>query len=103
MTVVISVCSIIVIFCSSRRRHTSCALVTGVQTCALPILDAGFGRGRESAAGTSLAQISRGGRRRGTGRRGGWPVMRIYWGGAAFRQEARRVGKEGVRPCRSRC
>src|SRR3546814_11956358 len=27
-----------VLFCfSSRRRHTSCALVTGVQTCALPI------------------------------------------------------------------
>src|SRR3546814_13265974 len=25
-------------FFSSRRRHTSCALVTGVQTCALPIL-----------------------------------------------------------------
>src|SRR3546814_3244667 len=25
------------IFFSSRRRHTSCALVTGVQTCALPI------------------------------------------------------------------
>src|SRR3546814_14531879 len=25
------------IFCSSRRRHTRCALVTGVQTCALPI------------------------------------------------------------------
>src|SRR3546814_1977860 len=23
---------------SSRRRHTMCALVTGVQTCALPIL-----------------------------------------------------------------
>src|SRR3546814_5801452 len=23
---------------SSRRRHTRCALVTGVQTCALPIL-----------------------------------------------------------------
>src|SRR3546814_9428409 len=23
--------------CSSRRRHTRCALVTGVQTCALPI------------------------------------------------------------------
>src|SRR3546814_2585700 len=30
-----------VIFFSSRRRHTSCALVTGVQTCALPILLAG--------------------------------------------------------------
>src|SRR3546814_3543377 len=25
------------VFCSSRRRHTRCALVTGVQTCALPI------------------------------------------------------------------
>src|SRR3546814_3357506 len=27
-------------FLSSRRRHTRCALVTGVQTCALPILPA---------------------------------------------------------------
>src|SRR3546814_9949686 len=25
-------------FCSSRRLHTRCAVVTGVQTCALPIL-----------------------------------------------------------------
>src|SRR3546814_1081975 len=30
-------------FFSSRRRHTRCALVTGVQTCALPI----FARPRE--------------------------------------------------------
>src|SRR3546814_17245132 len=28
-------------FFSSRRRHTRCALVTGVQTCALPILPIG--------------------------------------------------------------
>src|SRR3546814_9394644 len=28
-------------FFSSRRRHTRCALVTGVQTCALPIYQAG--------------------------------------------------------------
>src|SRR3546814_13942759 len=28
----------IVFFFASRRRHTRCALVTGVQTCALPIL-----------------------------------------------------------------
>src|SRR3546814_4443284 len=28
-------------FFSSRRRHTRCALVTGVQTCALPIYPAG--------------------------------------------------------------
>src|SRR3546814_8883653 len=27
-------------FFSSRRRHTRCALVTGVQTCALPIFHA---------------------------------------------------------------
>src|SRR3546814_10786389 len=34
-----------VFFFSSRRRHTRCALVTGVQTCALPIFElagAGF-------------------------------------------------------------
>src|SRR3546814_1343102 len=30
-------------FFSSRRRHTSCALVTGVQTCALPIYEQEFG------------------------------------------------------------
>src|SRR3546814_449997 len=28
------------VFFSSRRRHTRCALVTGVQTCALPISEA---------------------------------------------------------------
>src|SRR3546814_12284981 len=30
---------VILFFFSSRRRHTRCALVTGVQTCALPIYD----------------------------------------------------------------
>src|SRR3546814_5829271 len=30
-------CLAIFFFFSSRRRHTRCALVTGVQTCALPI------------------------------------------------------------------
>src|SRR3546814_10061899 len=30
-------CSRSFFFFSSRRRHTRCALVTGVQTCALPI------------------------------------------------------------------
>src|SRR3546814_9234960 len=28
---------LVCVFFSRRRRHTSCALVTGVQTCALPI------------------------------------------------------------------
>src|SRR3546814_4762547 len=31
----------LIFFFSSRRRHTRCALVTGVQTCALPILAIG--------------------------------------------------------------
>src|SRR3546814_11924407 len=30
-------CYVLFFFFSSRRRHTRCALVTGVQTCALPI------------------------------------------------------------------
>src|SRR3546814_17138198 len=41
-------CLVAVIYCycfffSSRRRHTRCALVTGVQTCALPIFDEAVG------------------------------------------------------------
>src|SRR3546814_6879323 len=32
---------------SSRRRHTICALVTGVQTCALPICSAAILSGTE--------------------------------------------------------
>src|SRR3546814_10415879 len=39
-------------FFSSRRRHTRCALVTGVQTCALPIL------ARLASSALSLAPIS---------------------------------------------
>src|SRR3546814_852185 len=35
-----------VFFFSSRRRHTRCALVTGVQTCALPIFRANATIGR---------------------------------------------------------
>src|SRR3546814_18313950 len=38
-------------FFSSRRRHTICALVTGVQTCALPILR---GAGTKDGAGSVL-------------------------------------------------
>src|SRR3546814_7231567 len=35
---VVDVTLSVLFFFSSRRRHTRCALVTGVQTCALPIL-----------------------------------------------------------------
>src|SRR3546814_8418273 len=47
-------------FFSSRRRHTRCALVTGVQTCALPI----FGGGRRVWVGAAGALVGRGGRAR---------------------------------------
>src|SRR3546814_6590420 len=40
MYVVTYMC-IVYFFFSSRRRHTRCALVTGVQTCALPICSTG--------------------------------------------------------------
>src|SRR3546814_6761802 len=47
-------------FFSSRRRHTRCALVTGVQTCALPIFSTtnaarpvnGFCRARQLPEGS---------------------------------------------------
>src|SRR3546814_10011567 len=48
-----------VFFFSSRRRHTRCALVTGVQTCALPI-SAPMPSAREpSAADRAAAKSAR--------------------------------------------
>src|SRR3546814_3895389 len=49
--------SLIFFFFSSRRRHTRCALVTGVQTCALPILseETAFYAGR---AGVIVSQVT---------------------------------------------
>src|SRR3546814_10228383 len=50
-------------FFSSRRRHTRCALVTGVQTCALPISgdvgDVGFPAGGDDdgAAGEAFRAV----------------------------------------------
>src|SRR3546814_10342513 len=42
-------------FFSSRRRHTNCAVVTGVQTCALPIsYRRQYGRDYISAMPTNL-------------------------------------------------
>src|SRR3546814_7230949 len=37
LTASVIIFTFFVFFFSSRRRHTSCALVTGVQTCTLPI------------------------------------------------------------------
>src|SRR3546814_16648833 len=47
------VCVVLVFFFSSRERHTRCALVTGVLTCALPIFDLVVG---EVAPLVALAQ-----------------------------------------------
>src|SRR3546814_4718765 len=44
-------------FFSSRRRHTSCALVTGVQTCALPICDYGKPRPALIVQSNLLAEL----------------------------------------------
>src|SRR3546814_1549293 len=73
----------IVFFFSSRRRHTRCALVTGVQTCALPICRL------TSASHSSSGPHSR------AGPTGHCPST-------ICRSEERRVGKECVSTCRSR-
>src|SRR3546814_7808420 len=103
-------------FFSSRRRHTGCALVTGVQTCALPILLgarawrwAPVARDRaaevaarpatvdEADALSSMASATSHARTHAS----------IETGAAtdplqARRSEERRVGKECVSTCRSR-
>src|SRR3546814_10057376 len=97
-------------FFSSIRRHTRCALVTGVQTCALPICKArkvvpNF----EKAARDCYEALKEGWKNR---RHTNWvsslenhvfpvigkkPVDQVD-----SRSEARRVGKECVSKCRSR-
>src|SRR3546814_9687725 len=44
------------LFFSSRRRHTRCALVTGVQTCALPISLFSRAVTETSSAGVALSR-----------------------------------------------
>src|SRR3546814_4034568 len=46
-------------FFSSRRRHTICALVTGVQTCALPICRTVAVTDDDADAGPALAAAGR--------------------------------------------
>src|SRR3546814_3609732 len=58
-----------VFFFSSRRRHTRCALVTGVQTCALPICTR-LGRGGATASTRDKADPPTEGCRRNQAR---WP------------------------------
>src|SRR3546814_2355185 len=89
--------SYVLFFVSSRRRHTRCALVTGVQTCALPIWEIGRVEvripGGFATNGGAQLQIAFD-KRRDAGRQDA--VQAFY------RSEERRVGKECVSPCRSR-
>src|SRR3546814_10091860 len=95
-------------FFSSRRRHTICALVTGVQTCALPILNLQYTvNDRSDRLYYPQMRYHR-----------GMPLQRVSWDdaftrtAAVFRtlistygpdrSEERRVGKECVSTCRSR-
>src|SRR3546814_13150034 len=81
--------SLDVFFFSSRIRHTSCALATGVQTCALPILNSVLtvemgqaashqGKGWEQFTDAVIAQINAQAR----------PVVFLLWGNYAQRKAA---------------
>src|SRR3546814_2212687 len=85
-------------FFSSRRRHTSCALVTGVQTCALPISRRRRSRLCEARGSEGGVPVE------GTARSPGPAVLNCRYrkGGRPKRSEERRVGKEWVSTCRSR-
>src|SRR3546814_6190687 len=97
-------------FFSSRRRHTRCALVTGVQTCALPIYagEAGFvppaaavRHVRDIASANWHASVRFVAERLGAG-------LFVDIGSTTTdvipfaRSEERRVGNEFVSTCRSR-
>src|SRR3546814_4677367 len=95
----------IVFFFSSRRRHTRCALVTGVQTCALPI-------SQLLAPALRLPRMRQPQRFLGTGdadvEQAPLFVQAAFLDAglvrqvAVLRSEERRVGKECVSTCRSR-
>src|SRR3546814_3551318 len=88
-------------FFSSRRRHTRCALVTGVQTCALPISPAIDAQTDVLAAAIYQVRdaiLSNGGTIN-TSAIYSLPGFEIL---KSIRSEERRVGKECVSTCRSR-
>src|SRR3546814_14396066 len=118
-------------FFSSRRRHTRCALVTGVQTCALPISDIledhvadprarlahllldlsdlnalGIGGHEEGAdmgvLGEAFPRRSRHHQKQSGERRVGNETLRSAQQIVVARSEERRVGKEWVSTFRSR-
>src|SRR3546814_1291095 len=84
-------------FFSSRRRHTRCALVTGVQTCALPIL---LSPRLNKQCSTHKCQNHK---RYTTSKPApACPACSSRICNLHSRSEERRVGKECVSTCRSR-
>src|SRR3546814_8414706 len=95
-------CYVFLFFFSSRRRHTRRALVTGVQTCALPISNLiQFLRMQEGDETPFAFRDFISGLDKHEGRKP-WifvPRKEDYF---EARSEERRVGKECVSTCRSR-
>src|SRR3546814_5010367 len=106
-------------FFSSRRRHTRCALVTGVQTCALPICEVGLsGAERRLAGGIGAKKVDVTWATEESGLILAVSVKTILFKDSRTqnfqknltnrradllnRSEERRVGKECVSTCRSR-
>src|SRR3546814_19719504 len=106
----------VVFFFSSKRRHTRCALVTGVQTCALPTLvhkDAVEGVDYDLKTLTEVWNATNDQDRRLVEQNqlginspayepGPYAPEHENGTGPFVRSEERRVGKESVRPFRSR-
>src|SRR3546814_4394206 len=97
-------------FFSSRRRHTRCALVTGVQTCALPISGVHFNHAPchvgSSARKTHAPDVEVSGEVMTkvlhqvlSNVKDWWEICQVS---RLVRSEERRVGKECVSTCRSR-
>src|SRR3546814_15737781 len=92
-------------FFSSRRRHTRCALVTGVQTCALPISEAK--RGQAAITPEDFGKIPEiverpdNVERIGQNRIGRELIRYSKRFNGHTRSEERRVGKECDSTCRS--
>src|SRR3546814_1277965 len=100
---------------SSRRRHTRCALVTGVQTCALPIFRL-CRRIERITEGNAIKAVEMADReaqitafcdkgyapRNIPGPCGAVGELAFEVSQSSNRSEERRVGKECVSKCRSR-
>src|SRR3546814_2892993 len=78
-------------FFSSRRRHTRCALVTGVQTCALPIFP--FAGRLKERSYTYFGENAIGGAQYGIG----------AWGHISAGDSSRIVHRLSQPACRSAC